>query len=164
MAGKYMNVVDDVFLYDLTMRLVAAVFLGGLLGLNRDLHRKPAGIRTLALVSLGGAMATILVLGPGVQNGTPDIAAVSRVLQGILTGIGFIGVGVIIRDAAGHVSGLTTAATIWVSAIMGTLCGFGYWQLITVSTLLIMAILIFGGRLEKFAERMFKRQQPPPEQ
>jgi len=159
-----MHIVDGIALSDLAMRLVSSVFLGGLLGLNRDLHRKPAGIRTLALVSLGAAMATLLVVGVHPENGAPNVDAISRVLQGILTGIGFLGVGVIIRDAAGHVSGLTTAATIWVSAIMGTLCGLGYWELIAISTALIMSILTFGGKLERYAERVFKHASPASKQ
>jgi putative Mg2+ transporter-C (MgtC) family protein len=145
--------INDMPLTDLVLRLVTAVLVGGLLGLNRDLHKKRAGLRTHALVTLGAAMATIAMLGDDFAN----LDAVSRVLQGILTGIGFLGAGVIIRDAEGHVSGLTTAATIWVSAVLGTLCGLGHWLLIGISSLLIVGILTVGGRLEKIAERVFGR-------
>jgi len=144
--------INDMSTIDLILRLVTAVLVGGLLGLNRDLHRKPAGVRTHALVTLGAAMATIAMLGEDYAN----LDAVSRVLQGILTGIGFLGAGVIIRNAEGHVSGLTTAATIWVAAVLGTLCGLGHWLLIGISSLLIFGILTIGGRLEKMAERVFE--------
>ena len=145
---------NDMPTTDLILRLVTAVLTGGLLGLNRDLHRKRAGVRTHALVTLGAAMATIAMLGDDYAN----LDAVSRVLQGILTGIGFLGAGVIIRDVEGHVSGLTTAATIWVAAVLGTLCGLGHWLLIAISSLLIFAILTVGGRLEKTAERVFEHE------
>ena len=142
---------------DLILRLCFAVLIGGLLGLNRDLHRKLAGLRTHALVTLGAAIATISMLNGHLIDGSQNLDAVSRIIQGILTGIGFLGAGVIIRDTDGHVSGLTTAATIWVSALLGTLCGLGYWLLVGLSTLLVITILTFGGTLEKVAERSFKR-------
>jgi putative Mg2+ transporter-C (MgtC) family protein len=145
-------IINSISATDLALRLATAVLVGGLLGLNRDFHKKRAGLRTHALVTLGAAMATIAML-----SGSTNIDAVSRVLQGILTGIGFLGAGVIIRDSEGHVSGLTTAATIWVSAVLGTLCGLGYWLLIGLSSIFIMGVLIFGGSLERLAERVFKR-------
>lgn len=146
------------------LRLGTAVAVGALLGINRDFNRKPAGLRTHAMVTLGAALATLVVAyvpaGPAV-----DFNAVSRVVQGILTGIGFLGAGVIIRDAAGHVSGLTTAATVWVSAALGVLCGLGYWELVMLATSLAMIVLIFGGMLERKAEQLFHRRRddvPPP--
>jgi putative Mg2+ transporter-C (MgtC) family protein len=158
-----MLIVNSMATSELILRLVVAVLVGGLFGLNRDLHGKAAGMRTHALVTLGAAMATIVILNAQVAGGSTNMDAISRVLQGILTGIGFLGAGVIMRDVEGHVSGLTTAATIWVSAAMGTLCGLGYWALIGVSAVLIMSILTFGGKLERTAERIFKhhRQDTP---
>ena len=73
-----------------------------------------------------------------------------------------LGTGVIIRDAEDHVSGLTTAATIWVAAVLGTLCGLGYWLLVGVATVLIMSVLTFGVTVEQFAERIFKRDNHEP--
>ena len=89
----------------------------------------------------------------------PDANAISRIIQGTLTGIGFLGAGVIMRDAAGHVSGLTTAATIWVCAAIGLLCGLGYWSLIALSAVLVLAVLVFGHTVERFGTRMLKRPQ-----
>jgi len=80
---------------DIAIRLGAAVIVGGALGINRDLHSKPTGLRTLSLVGLGSALAVMAVTGSG------DINAVSRIIQGILTGIGFLGAGVIMRNADG---------------------------------------------------------------
>src|ERR1700749_1116842 len=91
------------------IRLIIAFLFGGLLGLNRELHGKPAGVRTHALVCIGAAAATLAALYS--PDGAPaDPNATSRVIQGILTGIGFLGAGVILHDPPGHVSGLTTAA------------------------------------------------------
>jgi putative Mg2+ transporter-C (MgtC) family protein len=95
---------------EIAVRLGAALILGSALGLNRELHGKPAGLRTHGLVSLGAAVAVIVSLGFPGDSKSIDPNAVSRVLQGILTGIGFLGAGVILRDPNGHVTGLTTAA------------------------------------------------------
>lgn len=85
-------------------------------------------------------------------------------MQGILTGIGFLGAGVILRDTGGHVTGLTTAATIWASAGLGILCGLGFWMLAGISTLLVWSVLRTGLAIERLAERIFKSgHQPPPE-
>lgn len=155
-----MNPVEALGFNEMALRLFIAVVVGGLLGLNRELHGKPAGLTTHALVALGTAIAATLAL--QVQgNGAvmPDANAISRIIQGTLTGIGFLGAGVIMRDAAGHVSGLTTAATIWVCAAIGLLCGLGYWSLIALSAVLVLAVLVFGHTVERFGTRMLKRPQ-----
>src|ERR1017187_551503 len=89
---------------DIAVRLGAALILGGALGLNLELHGKPAALRTHGLVSLGAAVATIVALGLPGESRAIDPNAISRVLQGILTGIGFLGAGVILRDPNGHVT------------------------------------------------------------
>jgi len=143
-------------------RLAAAMVLGALIGLNRELKHKPAGLRTHALVALGAAVLTLLA---GGQTGSGDLAhydALSRVIQGIITGIGFLGAGVILRSADGHhVSGLTTAASIWLAACLGCACGTGAWAITACAFALIMLILILGGPLERWALRRFK---PPPDE
>ncbi len=99
---------------------MAAFVCGALIGLNREFHRKPAGFRTFALVSLGSALVVIAMEG----RGGPD--SISRVIQGLLTGIGFLGAGVIFRrEAPNKVSGLTTAAAIWLTAGLGASAGHG---------------------------------------
>ena len=135
-----------------TLRLVAATVAGGAIGINRDLRGKPAGVRTHALVTLGSAVVTMLAL----ESGDPN--NVGRVVQGIITGIGFLGAGVILRDAAGRVSGLTTAATIWLCAALGATCGIGDWRLVATSTLLTLVILVIGGPIEQAMERFFRKR------
>ncbi|GAA0720322.1 MgtC/SapB family protein [Dokdonella soli] len=148
-------------------RLALSVLVGGLIGLNRDLHHKPAGVRTHALVSLGTALMVIVVIPPGTLDGT-HYDALSRVIQGVLTGIGFLGAGVILRDpGTQHVSGLTTAATIWLTALLGVACGAGFYLPVAVALVLGVLVLMFGGGIEGAFHRRFwhgensDEQQPP---
>jgi putative Mg2+ transporter-C (MgtC) family protein len=83
-------------------------------------------------------------------------------VQGILTGIGFLGAGVILRDPIGHVSGLTTAATIWICAVLVIVCGLGYWHVLAITVGLTAFTLLFGRPLERLAERLFKRRESGP--
>ena len=144
------------------LRLGAALILGGVIGSNRELHGKPAGLRTHALVSLGAAVATIVVLKTPTGSVTIDPNAIGRVVQGILTGIGFLGAGVILRDPKGHVTGLTTAATIWICAVLGIACGLGYWFILAITIGLTAFALLFGRRVERLVERLFKRHDSGP--
>ena len=147
---------------DIAVRLGAALILGSALGLNRELHGKPAGLRTHALVSLGAAVAIMVALNYQDRSLAADPNAIGRVVQGILTGIGFLGAGVILRDPAGHVTGLTTAATIWICAVLGIVCGLGYWSIMAIALGLTALALWFGRPVERFAERCFKRQRSEP--
>jgi putative Mg2+ transporter-C (MgtC) family protein len=145
------------------LRLGAALILGSLFGLNRELHGKPAGLRTHALVCLGAAVATIIVLrAPHAPMAAADQNAIGRVVQGILTGVGFLGAGVILRDPAGHVTGLTTAATIWMCAVLGIVCGLGYWVILGISVGLTVLVLLLGRPLECLAEKLFHRHGSGP--
>jgi len=143
---------------DIVLRLAAALLIGSALGLNRELHGKAAGLRTHALVCLGAAVATMVALRSPNYSMALDPNAVSRVVQGILTGIGFLGAGVILRDPSGHVSGLTTAATIWICAVLGIVCGIGYWLILAITLVLTLLALLFGQAIERFAERCFKHR------
>jgi putative Mg2+ transporter-C (MgtC) family protein len=91
-----------------------------------------------------------------------DVNAIGRVAQGILTGVGFLGAGVILRDPAGHVTGLTTAATIWVCAVLGMVAGLGHWSLFGTTLGLTALALLFGRPLERLTERLFKRKKGGP--
>ena len=144
------------------LRLGAALILGSLLGVNRELHGKPAGLRTHALVCLGAAVATIIVLRSPNGSLAADQNAMSRVVQGILTGVGFLGAGVILRDPAGHVTGLTTAATVWMCAVLGIVCGLGYWGILGITAILTTLVLLLGRPLERLAERIFHRHISGP--
>ena len=87
-------------------------------------------------------------------------AAGRRVVQGIVTGIGFLGAGVIIRsDQRDHVRGLTTAACVWVTACLGAACGLSEWRIVLPGLLIVLILLIFGGRFEKAIHRQWP--QPP---
>ena len=147
---------------EIALRLGAALILGSTLGLNRELHGKPAGLRTHALVSLGAAVAAVISLGLPGEGKVIDPNAVSRVLQGILTGIGFLGAGVILHDPNGHITGLTTAATVWMCAVLGVVCGLGYWSVLGFAAAFTVIVLLLGGPIEKLAERFFKRNRTKP--
>src|SRR4029077_864175 len=111
---------------EIALRFGAAVVVGGAIGLTRALRGKPAGVRTHALVSLGSAVVTVVAA--TVAAPALDTAAVSRVMQGIITGIGFLGAGGILHEESGRrVRGLTTAATIWIVAALGIACGVADW-------------------------------------
>ena len=133
---------------EIILRLGVATLAGGAIGLNRDLHGKPIGLKTLALVSLATSMLLVMVH----SNDTKVISdAGSRVIQGILTGIGFLGAGVIVH-AGRHfrVRGLTSAACTWLAACIGVVCGLGQWRLVTVALVITFAILTIGGRVERW--------------
>jgi putative Mg2+ transporter-C (MgtC) family protein len=143
-------------LSDVAVRLFAAAAAGGLVGLNRDLADKPIGVRTLALVSLGAA--TVSVAGIQVHGIAENPDAMSRVVQGIIqgvmAGISFIGAGVILRDvAARSVEGLTTAATVWVSAALGVACGLGAWRTIVIAVPVTLALLFATRLIDRLTNR-----------
>ena len=131
---------------EIILRLGVATLAGCLIGLNRDLHGTPIGLKTLGLVSLATAMLMVPVHSTAAQIVSD---AGSRVMQGILTGIGFLGAGVIVH-AGRHfrVRGLTSAACTWLAACIGIVCGLGQWRLVTVALVITFAILIIGARME----------------
>ena len=101
--------------------------IGSAIGLNRDLVGKPIGVRTLGLVGLASAVAALTVASYG-DGQIKSIDAASRVIQGVLTGIGFLGTGVIVRgNIGGKVHGLTSAACAWTTACVGLVCGPNAW-------------------------------------
>ena len=125
------------------VRLGFAALAGVALGLNRDLRGKPTGVRTLGLVGLASAVAVLAV-----AHGEPN--NVGRVIQGIVTGIGFIGGGVILRreDPKG-VHGLSTAASIWIVAAAGVASGCGLWRSAVASVLIALLLLVGGGVIDR---------------
>ena len=130
------------------VRLLAALATGMAVGLNRDLSGKPVGMRTLGLVALGAALVVLAGTGPDGVHLAPD--AVSRVIQGILTGIGFIG--------GRTVHGLTTAASVWISAALGIAAGLGAWVVLIAGAALALVTLVFGRRIEHVCERLLRRR------
>lgn len=149
---------------EITLRLTAAIFVGSLIGLDRNLHGKPTGIRTLGLVSLGACVLTLAGTNFLTGQGNVDASAVSRVIQGLVTGIGFLGSGVIVRDnGSDRVRGLTTAASIWITAILGILCGLGSWQIAAIALFLVFVLFVFGKPVERALHRRWLRK-PAEEQ
>ena len=133
------------------IRLGLALLVGAILGLNRWLHHKSAGIRTHALVSIGSATA-VLLISDFVQG---DAQSVSRVLQGLITGLGFLGAGVIIREQHSRkIMGLTTAASIWSCALIGASFGAGQFVVGGISLGAILLILALGGPMERLVSRI----------
>jgi putative Mg2+ transporter-C (MgtC) family protein len=122
-----------------SIRLAAAVVVGALIGLDRELRGKPAGVRTLALVALGSAVFILETL-DATRGVYTD--ATSRVIQGVVTGVGFLGAGSIMRGVDEEsVRGLTTAAAIWLAAAAGVSCGLANWPLVVVATALGLLVL-----------------------
>jgi putative Mg2+ transporter-C (MgtC) family protein len=131
---------------EMAARLALATVFGALVGLNRESAGKPAGLRTHALVALGGAQLAIVAL----LFGEADAGAPGRVLQGVLAGVGFIGAGVILHRADSQsVHGLTTAAAIWVVAAIGVAAGAGLWRTAAATLALTLAVLIGGDLVDR---------------
>lgn len=144
-------------------RLVIAVVFGGLIGFERQWRGKSAGLRTHMLVALGAAL---FVVSQHFGSSTPDAA--SRAVQGVAAGIGFLGAGVIMKDARATVHGMTTAADIWLTAAIGVLAGLGYGSTALLATALALVILAVLPRLERLAginppEHSDNPPQPPLE-
>ncbi len=134
-------------------RLLVAAGLTALLGLEREFHQKPAGLRTNMLIGLGSALFTILSIGfaQGAQGSADRVAAQ------IATGIGFLGAGAIMRNPH-SVHGLTTAATIWVNAAIGMAAGAGAYRLAASTTVVTLLILIALPPIEDFFRRWADRR------
>jgi putative Mg2+ transporter-C (MgtC) family protein len=145
---------------EVTVRLLSAVLGGAVIGLNRFLKRKAAGTRTHALVALGAGMAALFA------DRAEDIGAVSRVAQGLVTGVGFIGAGVIMRNADvvngdTQIQGLTTAASIWACAIFGICCGVGELAIAGTGLVLALAVLVIGKPFEVAVSRFARDDNDP---
>jgi len=136
------------------IRLVAAVLLGGIVGIQREKDRKPAGLRTHMLVSLATAVFVISCSAAGVS-----VEGLSRVVQGLVTGIGFIGAGAILKLSQEHqIRGLTTAASVWMTAAIGVSVGLGSLGIGAMVTILALIILV----LEEVERRVEKQRTDSP--
>src|SRR5688572_8055120 len=130
---------------EIALRLGAALLAGALIGLDREIKKRPAGLQTHSLVCLGAALTVMAVEFSSPGNGD----ATSRAVQGIITGIGFLGAGVIIQyERERRVEGLTTAASIWTAAALGMACGAGHLALAGIGTAAIILVLVAGGWIE----------------
>jgi len=130
------------------IRLLAALVLGGLVGIQRQRTHKPAGLRTHMLVCLATA---VFVISCGAVGMTFD--AQSRVIQGIVTGLGFIGAGSILKLSHEHeIKGLTTAAGVWMTAAIGVTIGLGALGIAIIATILTLIILAVATKFERFVQ------------
>ncbi len=124
---------------DIILRLLLAAALGAGIGYQRERYNKPAGLRTHALICIGAALFTVVSM-----FGFPESADPSRVAAAVVTGIGFIGAGVIFRGVRGEhiVTGLTTAASVWVTAAIGLAAGVGMYLIASIIAVITVLILI----------------------
>jgi putative Mg2+ transporter-C (MgtC) family protein len=140
---------------ELALRLGSAMLVGGAIGWNREASHKAAGLRTHMLVSLGSALFMIVPIALG---GSAD--AIARTIQGVATGIGFVGAGEILRtqrkSGLPEIQGLTSAAAIWVTSALGVLCACGFWQLSLIGVGLALFILVVAKWME---DHLFKSKQ-----
>lgn len=142
---------DLVAQLDIVVRLVAAAVLGALIGLEREIHEHPAGMRTHLLVALGSAGFTVLSIEAFAAPGADP----ARIAAQIVTGVGFLGAGAILKEGA-TIRGLTTAASLWTVAAVGMASGAGAWMVAAVTTILVLVSL---WPLRLATERFVGRQQ-----
>lgn len=136
-AAEFSDLPDVAEFTRVMVRLLLAALLGGLLGMEREHKGKAAGVRTHMLVSMGAAMFVLLASQGGMQD-----AELSRVLQGVIAGVGFLGAGTILKaEHEDKVRGLTTAAGIWLTAAIGVAAGLGREATAVLSTLLTLGVL-----------------------
>ncbi len=139
---------DIEFLWHAAPRLLLALVLGAAVGIERETKNKPAGLRTIILITFASALFTLLSEALALGRGADP----TRISAQLLTGVGFLGAGAIIQSR-GAVTGLTTAATIFAMAAIGMASGGGLFRLATLSTLLLLAVLVVIGWIEGRTER-----------
>lgn len=128
------------------IKIASATILGYLIGVERELHGKVVGTRTISLIAIGSAL--YVLMSPTIAGGDN-----SRIIAQVVSGIGFLGAGIIFKEGA-NVRGLTTAATVWCAAAVGGLCGFGMYAEALLGTVAIVGInIMFRHRLSKFEKK-----------
>jgi putative Mg2+ transporter-C (MgtC) family protein len=152
------NVAVD--LNDIALRLVAAMLVGGVIGFDREWRGKAVGVRTLALVSLGSALLAVATV--HYEPFSKDIAAASRVMQGVIqgvmTGIGFLGAGAVLSRRDQQVHGLTTAATVWVTAALGIACALATWSVVIIGAGLTLIVLVVLAPIDAWFDKRRQAQ------
>jgi putative Mg2+ transporter-C (MgtC) family protein len=136
--------------WDVFLRLSVAVIVGGLVGFDREMRNKPAGLRTHILVSLAAALFTVITfeLHAEVANKQPDATADPiRIIEAVTAGVAFLAAGAIIRGR-GNVRGLTTGANMWLAGALGVACGSGYYAIAGIATGFALVVLVVLGWLE----------------
>jgi len=136
------------------IRVTAAIILGGILGIQRERARKPAGLRTHMIVCLGTSVVVLACL-----SSSMDMSGLSRVVQGIVTGIGFIGAGSILKlSEQREIRGLTTAAGLWMTAAIGVAVGLGSLGVALIGTAATFIVLSVVGAVESRLEKRDNRR------
>ncbi len=150
-AGEFSDVADVAQLTRIVVRLLLAAILGFALGFEREQQGKAAGVRTHMLVAIGSAMFVLIPQQAGIEP-----ADMSRVIQGLVAGVGFLCAGTILKQGKDEqqVQGLTTAAGLWMTAAIGMACGLGRELTALVSTLLALAVLALVPQFVKAIERV----------
>ena len=148
-ASEFSDISDVEQATRMFVRLLLAAVLGGLLGIEREQHGKDAGVRTHMLVAMGAALFVLV----SQQSGMPN-ADLSRVVQGVIAGVGFLGAGAILKlDGEERVKGLTTAAGIWLTAAIGVAAGMGREATAVLSTLLTLVIFALVPKLVRLMDK-----------
>ena len=156
-AAEFSDIPDLEQLTRVILRLLLAALLGGLIGLERELAGKAAGLRTHMLVALGSALFVLIPLQAGIE-----LSDLSRVIQGLLAGVGLLCAGAILKAVGEeHVHGLTTSASLWMTAAIGMGAGLGRDATAALSTLLALAILTMEGPLQRMLRRREQRIVTP---
>ena len=132
----------------LFLRLAIAFLLGGIIGIEREMRNQPAGFRTHAILAVGSALVMIISF-EGSQIYGPLTSDPMRIAAQVVSGIGFLGAGAILRIGV-SVKGLTTAASLWTTAAVGLACGAGFYEAAFLTTALLMLALFILGKFEKF--------------
>lgn len=158
-VSEFSDLPDAAQVTRILLRLTLAALLGGLLGIEREKKGKAAGVRTHMLVAMGAALFVLVSQQEGM-----DSADLSRVVQGVIAGVGFLGAGTILKsDHEDRVKGLTTAAGIWLTAAIGVAAGLGRESTAVLSTLLALAIFSLMPRIVNLMEKPEPRvvEAPP---
>lgn len=141
-----LTLVDPISLLELGFRLGIALLTGTLIGLEREIKKKPAGLKTNLLVSVGSALFVLIPIQLGIAQQNPD--SLTRAIAGVINGVGFIGAGTILRSS--KIQGLTSAAAIWVSAALGVAVGCGLWVIGLIGAGVTLMILRVFSRFESY--------------
>ena len=145
---NFLNTFQLFPILDSALSLIIGFICGTAIGAERQYRQRSAGVRTNALVAIGAA--AFVDLGQRVAG---DVEAV-RVISYVVSGIGFLGAGVILHSERHfRIRGLTSAACVWLTACIGIMCGAGHWRLLAVALAFTFAVLLFGGKVERFLHR-----------
>ena len=127
------------------IRLIFSVFIGLLVGYEREKHGHPAGVKTHIMVCMGAAVVSLMQLYIKIDNPDTDI---TRIIAQVVSGVGFLGAGCILHDRGnGTISGLTTAATLWLTACLGLAAGLGFYKICILSCVLVTIIMYLFGKI-----------------